>query len=311
MTTNLGTKANIRSFAPILLFAFNRPDHTAQTLNALKCARYAEQSELYVFIDGPRSESDELKINETKTVIEAVSGFKDIQIIQRRENLGLAQNIVEGISSIINENGRAIVLEDDIVVSKGFLVYMNEALNRYESENTVWHIGGYNEAIDIDDDERTFFLRLMYCWGWATWKDRWQHYEKDTGSVLAEFSKQDIHRFNLEGCEDFYSQILANHEERINTWAIFWYATIFRNNGLCLNPAVSLVQNIGFDGTGVHCGSDGGKHTLKRINTADTFRFPTTNTEDRELLEMIKSHYRRHKPTPLKRIHNRLVRVFG
>lgn len=298
----------IQDYAPIVLFAFNRPMHTAVTLSALQNADFAYKSELYVFLDGPRNDSDKHKINETLSEIKKATGFRKVIINQRAGNIGLARNICEGIEQVFAQHKFAIILEDDITVSKSFLSFMNSALTYYESEKKVWHIGAYNYSTSCQDQERTFFWRTMSCWGWATWRDRWAHFKKEPTALINSFSKQEIHRFNLDGTEDFWSQVLANYSGNINTWAVFWYATIFQNNGLCLNPVVSLVSNIGLDNSGVHCGNDYGKHTVEQINSSDVFVFPAVQIEDSEILQNIKLHNLKFKQTLIRRIVNKLVR---
>lgn len=297
------------NLAPIILFAFNRPDHTAETLSALKRSYLADQSELFVFLDGPRSADDEKKISEVRSLITDTHGFKNVEIIQRPRNIGLANNITDGVTKIIQRKKRVIVLEDDIVVSPGFLIFMNTALDRYCFEKKIWHIGGYNEAIDNHEEKRTFLWRVMRCWGWATWDDRWSYYRKDTKSLINRFSKSDIYRFNLDDNVDFWNQVLLNDTGRLNTWAVFWYATIFINNGLCLNPTVSHVINIGFDGSGTHCSSDNsGKHSIKCLNSSISFVFPLQQVEDKEIVDKIKQH--NNRPSLTTRFFSRISRHF-
>ena len=301
----------VKEYAPLVLFAFNRPMHTAVTLSALQNADLAHKSVLYVFLDGPRNDSDKRKINETLSEIHKATGFRKVIIKQRTENIGLARNICEGIEEVFIEHKTAIILEDDIVVSKSFLLFMNSALTHYEYEKKVWNIGAYNYPINCQDQERTFFWRFMSCWGWATWRDRWVHFKKEPSPLINSFSKQDIYRFNLEGGGDFWSQVLANYSGKINTWAVFWYATIFQNDGLCLNPVVSLVKNIGLDGSGVHTGYDDGLHAVETLNTSDLFFFPTVLVEDDEIIQEIKIRYLKFKPTVSRRIVKKLGRLFN
>lgn len=101
----------------------------------------------------------------------------------------------------------------------------------------------------------TFLWRTMNCWGWATWSNRWDHFEKNAEKLVQDFSRRDVYEFNLFNSENFWGQVIANKKNKINTWAIFWYAVIFMNNGLCLNPSAQYVLNIGLDGSGEHCGS--------------------------------------------------------
>ena len=122
---------------------------------------------------------------------------------------------------------------------------MNDALDFYQENNTVWHISGWNYPINQDKIEDVFLWRLMNCWGWATWKKEWSFFEKDPYFLIKNFKKTDIHKFNLDGAENFWNQVLQNKKGEINSWAVFWYATIFNKNKLCLNPRISLTQNIG------------------------------------------------------------------
>jgi FkbM family methyltransferase len=238
--------------APIVLFTYNRLWHTQQTIKALQKNELANESELFIYSDGAKSEEGIKKINEVRGYIKSIDGFKNIKIIERDKNWGLADNIIDGVTDIVNKYGKIIVLEDDLVTSRYFLKFMNDALDFYENKNEVWHISGWTYPIESKDLQETFLWRVMNCWGWATWKNRWIYYKKDTKELLRTFSKEDIYRFNLDGIYDFWSQVIANDEERINTWAIYWYATIFKKQGLCLNPATPLLRNTGFTKDGTH-----------------------------------------------------------
>lgn len=178
-----------------------------------------------------------------------------VSVIKSRKNKGLASSIIDGVTKIINIYDQVIVLEDDIVTSPLFLKYMNNALKFYRDIDRVWHISGWNYPITSYGKQEVFLWRTMNCWGWGTWANRWNNYEKNATKLIKSFSKNDIYRFNIDGYQDFFQQIVANQDGKINTWAIFWYAIIFKNNGLCLNPIYSYVQNIGNDGSGTNCGS--------------------------------------------------------
>ena len=151
----------------------------------------------------------------------------------------------------------------------------------------------------------------MNCWGWATWIDRWKHFEKDPSRLVHEWTKDDIYRFNLENAHDFWGQVTANHVGKLNTWAIFWYATIFKYNGLCLNPSLSFVHNIGLDGSGENCGkSDNGDISLININ--ENIVFPTDVLESDQAVQRIQQYYLKQKKTVVARAINRLARLaFG
>lgn len=238
--------------APIVLFTYNRPWHTQQTVEALQNNELAKDSELFIFSDGGKDEASWKKVNEVREYLKTINSFKKVTLIFQEKNIGLADSIISGVTKIVNQYGKIIVLEDDIVTGQYFLKFMNDALNFYEKEEKVWHISGWNYPIEDKDTNETFLWRVMNCWGWATWKDRWKYFEKNTTKLINSFNEDDIYKFNLDGTNDFWSQVIQNNKTKINTWAIYWYATIFKNNGLCLNPIKAMLKNIGFDSQATH-----------------------------------------------------------
>lgn len=241
-------------FAPIVLFVYNRPDHTRQTIEALQKNELAKESELFIFSDAAKNEDAVEKVNEVRRYIKAIDGFKKVTVTEREKNCGLAESIIDGVTKIINEYGKVIVLEDDLVTSPYFLKFMNEALEFYKNEKKVWHISGYTPPFDKSEIKKHFFIYPTSCWGWATWSDRWKYFKKDSKYFIDKFDKKKIFDFNVNNSYPYYSHILMNYENKINTWAIFWYASVYFNNGLSLHPITSFVNNIGYDNSGTHCG---------------------------------------------------------
>lgn len=280
--------------APITLFVYNRPWHTQQTIGALLQNELASSHKLFIFSDGPKNDKDAPAVHEIRDYIKGIGGFVEIEIIARDKNWGLADNIIDGVTRVVNEYGRIIVLEDDLVTSPYFLRFMNEALEFYKNEPKVWHISGYSLPIDVNFLEDIYFYRATSCWGWATWKDKWKFFGNDVDKIESRFSKNDIYKFNLENSYNFWGHFQKNKEGSMKTWAIFWYATVFLNNGLCLHPSKSYVKNIGHDGTGVHCGgwSVYNKQALKQ-NIRHSFDINIAETQ--AALESIKRFYRKSK----------------
>jgi hypothetical protein len=243
----------MNKLSPIILFAYNRPWHVKQTVEALKNNFLADQSELFIYSDGPKAQEDHYKVNEVRNFLYRIDGFKVVKIIESSENKGLAQNIISGVTETVNHHGRIIVLEDDLVTSPYFLQYMNESLERYKNDPVVMHIAGYMLPVETENLPETFFYRAPSCWGWGTWQDSWRLFEKNPGKLMKIFSAKQKRSFNLDGCHDFWAHLKANKTGKWETWAIFWYASIHLNRGLCLHPSVSMVRNIGHDGTGSHC----------------------------------------------------------
>ncbi|WP_165024539.1 glycosyltransferase family 2 protein [Dysgonomonas sp. ZJ279] len=246
--------------APIVLFVYNRPTHTLQTLEALANNSLAKDSILYIYVDGAKTNANVetiKRIEETKDIIKQKQWCKEVHIIESEENKGLANSIVEGVTDIVNKYGKIIVLEDDIVTSPGFLKYMNDALDLYENKDRVMHISGFVPVTSgADKLPETYFLRFMSCWGWATWKKDWSELILDTDFLYKTIPHQkDYSAFNLEGATNMFSQIEANHNGTLKTWAIKWYSTIFLKKGLCLYPRYSVVDNVGIDGSGENSGN--------------------------------------------------------
>ena len=147
----------IDNLAPIALFVFNRLDNTKQTVEALKKNKLADQSELFIYSDGPRGQDTVAEVNNVRQYIKTITGFKRIKIIEHNINLGLATSIITGVTKIVNKYGKIIVLEDDLITSKYFLKFMNEALEIYKDNKKIWHISGWNYPIHEEKLNRVFF----------------------------------------------------------------------------------------------------------------------------------------------------------
>ncbi len=291
--------------APVVLFVYNRPFHTKQTVEALLKNELADESELFIYSDAPKNEEVQESVAEVRAYIKQIDGFKKVTIIEREKNLGLADSILDGVTKVVNMYGKVIVLEDDLVTSPYFLRFMNEALEFYKDKKRVWHISGWNYPIESGGLGDIFLWRVMNCWGWATWADRWNYLKKDVTKTINDFTTQEIYKFNLDGSYQFWKQVTDNHEGKINTWAIFWYATIFKNGGLCVNPVKTYVENIGLDGSGTHCGTDNSFSKPDHIDNKITFEKEIT--ENSVAVERIKAFYKSQKKPLLRRIINKIV----
>ena len=246
------------TLAPIILFVYNRPWHTQQTVEALLKCELAKESDLYIFADGPKEDASSetrQKIAEVRQYIHTIDGFKSIHIQESPTNKGLANSVIDGVTKIINEFGKVIVLEDDIVTSKGFLRYMNDALKTYEDETKVMHVSGYMYPLKKNTLPTTFFYPAASCWGWATWKRAWVHFNADAKLLYDQIKEQGLlDILNINSIHGFEEQLKENVEGRLNTWFIKWNASVILEHGYSLYPKRSLVRNIGFDGSGEHCG---------------------------------------------------------
>lgn len=242
----------LKTAAPIALFVYNRPWHTEKTVESLQKNDLAAESDLFIFSDAPKTHEVFEKVEEVREFIHNLTGFKSVTIFERKNNLGLASSIIDGVTSLCREYGRVIVLEDDLITSPFFLRFMNDALDLYADTPEVMHISGCLYPIDNMSGE-TFFFRVPLCWGWATWHCSWRLFRKDN-DVMLRFDSKMRREFSFNSTYHYWQQLESNNKGLIDTWFVYWYASLFLNNGLALYPSRSLVLNIGFDGTGVHCG---------------------------------------------------------
>jgi len=276
----------MQTFAPIALFVYNRPQHTARTLKFLQQNELASESRLFVFSDGARSAEDEVNVLEVREILKNIEGFKSVEIIARSENMGLANSIIAGVGKLTATYGQVIVFEDDLISSPYTLTYFNEALNRYRNEEKVMHIGAYMYNLKDAGLPQSFFYRAATSWGWATWERAWRHFEPDIDLLMAQFDKAKKTAFSIDHSMNFWKQMQDFKAGRNNSWAIRWYASIFLKAGLTLNPGQSLINNIGHDGSGIHSGINDIYNVV--INPKPITEFPQELKENPQAYAAIK-----------------------
>ncbi|MDP1801069.1 MAG: glycosyltransferase family 2 protein [Bacteroidota bacterium] len=237
--------------APVVLFIYNRPKHTKQTLESLKKNKLSAETILYVFADGQKATAtieDKKNIKETRELIKTLTGFKQIVLTEKEKNDGLANSIILGVTDIINKHDKVIVLEDDLVVSPFFLDFMNEGLNIYRSTANIYSINGFMFPVKHKKNE-VVLLPYTSTWGWATWKDKWKIFDPEMKGKEALLSNKKLaSEFNL-GSNNYIQMLKFKN----NSWGIKWYYSVFMKKGLNIFPTRSLVTNIGFDGSGTNC----------------------------------------------------------
>lgn len=239
------------SLSPIVIFAYNRPEKLKQLLSSLEKNPEFKKSDLIFYIDNFKNDYDKLNNHKVIEIANNNNSAKSVVINVNKENLGLKQNIINGINKTFDVYESAIFLEDDLIVSNHFLDFMNTALKLYEKNQKVLHISGYNFPNFRVNLKSSYFTKVMICWGWATWRTKWQKNQNFTKNNISHLSNKNRRRFNILGLEkDFESQLIRNENNELKTWAIFWYQHIFLENGYCLHPKSSLVKNTGMDGSG-------------------------------------------------------------
>ena len=292
--------------SPIALFVYNRPQHTRKTLESLMANAELSDSPLYVFCDGAKRKKDIPLVQATRELIRSYE-LDNATIIEREENMGLANSIITGVTELCNKYGRVIVVEDDLYLSPYFLKYMNTALDTYEEYDKVMHISGYMFPVRGQLPE-TFFYRATSCWGWGTWKRAWDKFEPDAHTLLA--GLQDGKKrweFDIQGSMKYYRMLILQAIGMRDSWAIRWYASVFLNNGLCLHPGKSLVNNIGHDDSGVHCDCTGAYDV--NVSEDKDFMFTTNISESEKAVMLMADFYQSIRKPIYVLVYNELKRM--
>lgn len=283
--------------APVVLFTYNRPWHTRQTIDALQKNALAGQSDLFIYSDGPKDEQTGKAVQKVREYIHTIDGFKTVTIREREKNLGLAGSIIDGVTTVVNKYGRVVVLEDDLVTSPFFLRYMNDALEFYEDYPAVFSISAYNHPAELmpfpADYEFDVYCNLRNSsWGWATWISRWQRADwqvSDFDNFIACKSKKMA--FSLGG-EDMVEMLSSQMKGEIDSWAIRWSYAHFKNHAVSVCPVYSYVDNIGHDGSGSHCGkTDIFENTL--ANAVKEPKFTETIFIDERIMNLFRKNYKK------------------
>ena len=241
--------------SPLAVFGFNRPKHLRRTLDSLSSNVGAKNSAIFLFIDGPRNDQDRLLIRECVDLgTDFQNRFASFNVHTQDTNQGLARSIITGVSKVLENYSTVIVVEDDLVTSPLFLDFINRGLNRYANDQEVASIHGFVTPLKKPLSE-PFFMRGADCWGWGTWRDRWELFNPNGQELLDQLeSRELLKEFDLGGAYPFSEMLKDQIAGKNNSWAIRWHASMFLQNKLTLYPARTYVVNIGFDGSGTHTG---------------------------------------------------------
>ncbi len=240
--------------APVVIFTYNRPEHLRQILFSLKTNKECGNTSLYLFSDGPKNPGDEQRVAEVRQIIREAEGFKEVHIVEQPHNKGLAASIIQGVSEVLSQNPACIVLEDDLVVSRWFLQFMNQGLEHYCNHPDIFSISGYCPPIAIPEDypHEAFRFGRINSWGWATWADRWQSIDWKVSDFEAFIRDKNSIRMLQRLGKDLPVMLLKQQVEEISSWAVRFNQACFRSGGTNIYPVQSLVVNSGADGTGTH-----------------------------------------------------------
>lgn len=236
------------SYAPIILFCYQRVDTIRLSIDSLLQCTESKFSDLIIISDGPADDSVKENVERVRKFIRQISGFKSIEIIERSLNLGVDNNIIDGLREISHRFCKFIVLEDDIVVKKNCLAYFNIALEFYQDNEQIISISGFSylKKIDKKFEYDVYFTGRHNPWGWASWSNRirdvdWRIDNKNFFLKSSTLQKQ----FNQWG-SDMTSMYIKTIKGKIRAWDIRLDFHIFNKSGYVCYPVESLTCNIGF-----------------------------------------------------------------
>lgn len=314
------------NLAPVIVFNYNRPDHSLQTWDALSRNELAAETELYLYCDGPKANASaemrqriaELHAQAKQYAIDAPKAgkFKAVHVACAEKNKGLANSIIGGVSEVIAKHGQVIVLEDDLLTSPYFLKFMNTALDKYESYPAVFSISAnrppVNKMAIPEDYEYDVFVSLRpFSTGWATWKDKWERIDWSL-DYLDDFLKHPLQIKSFHhGGDDLTNMLLLQRDHKIDSWAIRYAFQHFYHHAVAILPCVPYVDNIGFDGTGIHSWND---ETDFRNNVSlapESPRMPDVLYEDERIINAFYSYYCSNKRPFWQRAINTIYRKIG
>jgi len=272
---------------PIAIFVYRRAAHARHMFESLeRCARL-DECDITVFCDGAKNTEEEAAVGAMRALVREWQERRPLRIVESAENRGLARSVAAGVSQLCDESGRVIVLEDDLTLSSGFIDYMLQALDSYQDAPDVWQISGFVFPNRYRGNEDAFFLPLTCSWGWATWERAWRHFTWES-SDAAEIKNPNVRRrFDLCDSYDWAQMLEDRLAGRNSSWAVLWYWTVFRRNGLALYPRVPMVDVGGFDGTGTHGGQTWCapvRYGVEYLQLPAPLRLPAQMTVDQDAL---------------------------
>lgn len=293
---------------PVVLFVYNRPEHTQKTLEALKKNNFAMETELFIYSDAAKNEQALSKVSKVRKIIRSVSGFKNVKIIEADRNKGLANSIIQGVSEVISIYKKVIVLEDDLITSEFFLEFMNNALEFYENDDRIWSISGYSLPIEIPEYylDDVYLAKRSWSWGWATWENRWNQVEWDLEKYQQFKNDKKLQKeFNKSGGDDLSLMLLMQMNGKVDSWYVRWQYTQFLLKKYCIYSQKTLIENIGLDGTGTHSKEATTKYLTNLNQNDNDFKFK----KDIECDKLILKRYKHYNTSYRLKLINLLIKI--
>jgi hypothetical protein len=211
--------------------------------------------------------------------------------------------VISGVTQVLQEHGRAIVLEDDLVFARNYLQFMNDALSAYVAHSRIFSVSGYSYPLRIPGDFAgdVYLLPRASSWGWGTWLDRWEKSHWQVTDYPQFVRSREMQRGFAEGGEDLVYMLRKQQLGRIDSWAVRWSYAHYKHNAYCLFPVKSKVQNTGNDKSGTHSP----RTTRFRTELSDApYRLSPAPEADPRLVRSLRKFF---KPSYFRKIINAFV----
>ncbi|MBC9929413.1 nucleotide-diphospho-sugar transferase [Chitinophaga qingshengii] len=230
---------------PVLILVFNRPDKARELMLQL---RQQQPAILYVAADGPRADKPEEALQCERTrqaVLSAIDWPCAVKTLFRPHNLGCGKAVSSAISWFFENNEEGIILEDDCMPDPTFFTFCTAMLRHYRHDSAVMHINGSNFQFGRQrGDASYYYSRFAHIWGWASWRRAWQQYD---------FTLQRYRGFSTEGLGPALKHDMhAIATQRLDTWDVQWFLSVWFSRGWTITPNVSLIRNTGYGATSTH-----------------------------------------------------------
>lgn len=279
------------NIAPIVLFAYNRPEHLRRTLLSLQRNALARDSQLYAFVDGPKNPDDELLVSAVRRQLADLQGFASIKLQVRDYNLGLARSVIAGVSEVLAEHDRVIVLEDDLVSGHHFLTFMNRALDRYAGSPRIFSVSGYIYPYTLRAGYGPDVLLLPRCstWGWGTWRNRWDKADWAMVDARERLDDPTYCESLQKGGKDLPAMLRQWLDGKIDSWGLPWSCTHAQHEAFALFPVRNHIINIGLDGSGVHCSV--GCLGNGQLSAQSSYEMPENIAPDEDMIRRVTAFF--------------------
>ncbi len=245
----------------VAIYVYNRPKHTIDLLNSLDACREIGEIPIFIHADAAKNIQQQ---NNVRQVREIVHNYQNehpdrrISIHEETDNQGLANSVIKDTTFVLTKFDSVIVLEDDLIVSEDCLRYFMNALQYYQSDASVGAISGFTfplRRLKMTSND-VYKSRTGNSWGWATWKDRWMETDwevQDYDHFLNNPQMKKLFNQTQWGISDMLMRQM-NHQ--IDSWAVRWDYSFWKRNLYTIYPKENKISNMGFDGSGSHCGNE-------------------------------------------------------